>query len=320
MTVAILNNTAVESDCSGCTGLSVDSLGRRFLQAIPGESITYTARILASAKVPLSVLGDDGVTLESDYNHCLEVDDPVHVCFTDGVCTPLALSPCLLVESVPANNQLTLKDADGNQVTMQPESATDPTPTVAGTPITGWIARAANLTGFRGTLTLRINDNRQDSLLGVGAIQNGRNQLQIKGHWAGALQNGDTLNLGPDYSGTVQAFRNVETCDGVPYTVAQMDTYGTADIPFTDGYFIYFCPESTVLEASSADPQCGWLTVTLPASETLKLLSFKTECIQAIGTWSFNLAWGVQTLPAHMQDKTAPVVWSHIFDSGTLLV
>lgn len=319
MVAAIANTaTSVSSECSSCNGLAVDELGRRYLQAVPGQSITYTARVLASGKVSLSVLGDDGATIDTASNHCLSVDDPVHICFTDGVCTPLTLDPCLFVESVPATNQLTLKDSAGNQVVMQFEAVDDPTPTEAGTPIVGWIARAANLTGFEGKLSLRANDSRSDSLLGVGAIREGRSQLQVKGDWSSSLSNGDAIKLN-DFSGEITAFRSLSTCDGIAYTVILVDTVADADIPFTDEYLTFHQPTPLTLEASSAAPQCGWLTVTLPATETLKLLPLKEDCPVEIGTWSFMLAWGVQSLPTHMSG-VAPIVWSHVFDAGTLIV
>jgi hypothetical protein len=319
MVAAIATSTnSVASECSSCNGLSVDKLGRRYLQAVPGQSITYTARVLASAKVSLSVLGDDGVTIDTAHNHCLAVDDPIHICFTDGVCTPLKLDPCLFVASVPATNKLTIKDSQGITVTMVSEAVIDPTPNDAGTPITGWIARAANLTGFEGKLSLRVNDARGDSLLGVGAIRSGRSQLQIKGDWSSRLSNGDVIKLN-DFTGEISAFRALTTCNDVAYTVALLDTVADADIPFTDDYLVFHQPTPLTLDADSASPKCGWLTVNLPASETLKLLAYKQDCPVEIGTWAFTLAWGVQSLPAHMSG-IAPIVWSHVFDGGSLIV
>ena len=321
MATTIINqvaNTGIASDCASCNGLSVDELGYRYLQAIPGQSITYTARVLASAQVDLTVLGDDGITIDTEYNHCLAVDDPVHICFNDGVCTPMALDPCLFIESVPADNQFTLKDSEGNQVTFTRQDVDDNTPDDTGSAIAGWIARAANLTGFQGKLTLRVNDSRQDSLLGVGAIRSGRNQLQIKGHWSDKLAIGDQLTLN-DFVSTVEAFRDVSTCDDVPYTVVQVASVSDIDIPFTDNYLIYFEPAPLTLQAESTSPSCGWITVNLQGSETIELLKHKQEGITDIGTWAFTLSWGTQSLPAHMKQE-APVVWSNVFDSGTLLV
>jgi hypothetical protein len=264
------------------------------LVIVPGEEISYTARLFAGMSTNIDRLLADKKTLQTEQNHCYKVGDTVHLDVCEGFCSVEPIQSCLYIDTIPAPNQFTLHSKTDPDIkyTFTPTAVIDPDPAIAGTPAKGWIATAANLEGYRVRLKLNVGAHREKKLISLGAIKIGTKQLQIKGYFTGILK-GDRLELG-GLIGTVVSTQKA-TFDSVCYTIVHLEENSPIDIKFTDKLLVLHAPQQLNIQTIVPALSCGWVSVSIPGQETLKLSRFLTSDRGKpikIGFWELVLEWG----------------------------
>lgn len=333
MVSSIATGTDNKVDC-GCypNGLPKDAsvkgiqaLGEPlFLTA--GESVNYTSQVLNSGYIKINRLAADDQTLETETNHCLKPDQPVHFFYGEGICSSEDIGSCLYVATTPTDNSFTLRDGETppNTHTFKATALTDPDPTVAGMPVTAWVAEAGDLSGYRTRLRLVLGDCRSARLLSVGAIQKDSDQVQLKGEVTGIIT-GDKITVG-SYTGTVISATKI-FFKGVCYTICHMEQKATEDVPFTLNKVASLEPYQHIIEATAPALDCGWASVSIPGNLTRDLCRYKTHQTEAhlVGSWDFSMIWGKSgtgpdELPPHIAEDYSNAYWISVFDKGGLYV
>ena len=261
----------------------------------PGEQVSYTARMFGGNPIELSRLLADNRTIETANNHCLDVGDAIHIDVCSGMCSSQTLSSCTYIESVPAPNQFTLRDGTTPTpvpYTFTPTLVDDPDPTVPGVPVSGFVARAADLAGYRCRLRLVIGAHRDQKLISLGAVASGSKQIQLKGNFTGFIP-GDKITLG-GFTGTVVSYQKA-TYDNLCYTIIQTAEASNETVKFTDKKLALHVPDELVIETTVPALSCGWASASISGFETKKLVRFTSKergNSVRVGFWEFCLEWG----------------------------
>jgi hypothetical protein len=291
----------------------------RDILVVPGSTIALTLRVTAGEPTDIIGIATNG-TIETRTVHGLGVGDPIHLSFESGL-SKTTVSPYLKVKAVTDDHHFTIEDDKGVQVILKKEVILGQ-PAEAQPPISGWVAKAANLEGYHGAIVIDLASGRQDQLLGTAAIQKGSTQIQIKG--SHELKKGDTIALGGTYQGCVKMAMQVNA-EGGCFTIAEMTCKSDADIKFTEGKIASLVPYEPKIEAFGPGNNYGWVNVTLSGTMTRHMAELKkptdNNCPQFVGRFRYELRGIMISYPMWFKDvcQNEPT-FVRIFDYGNVWV